>query len=193
MKWAAPGPANVGVGTGTSVAAEDSWDYCVGLVTPQGPNAAAAAAAGAVFGEWPAAAVPGKMEALGHSEWVEGPEVVAEDLLQPPHLYHPLASQTWHYVAASEGGAGASAEVQLWPAAGALSPCNLAPAALADHLAAEGQGVALLKGPGPLEAVASLVVPGNSGPVVAVVAGTEHDLPSDAAAVVGDAVASESL
>lgn len=189
MKWAAPGPANADVGTGTSAAAEDSWDYCVGLVTPQGPNAAAAAAAaGAVFGGWPAAAAPGKMEVLGHSERVEGPEVVAEDLLQPPHLYHPLTNQTWHYAAASEGGAGASAEVQLWPAAGPLSPCNLAPAALADHLAAEGQGVDLLKGPGPLEEVASPPVPGNSGPVVVVVAGTEHDLPSVVVVVVGDAV-----
>lgn len=111
--------------------------------------------------------------------------MVAEDLLQPPHRYHPLANQTWHYAAASEGGAGASAEVQLWPAAGALSPCNLAPAALVDHLAAEGQGVDLLKGPGPLEAVASPAVPGNSGPVVVVVAGTEHDSPSAAA---GDVV-----
>lgn len=110
MKWAAPGPANAGVGT--SVAAEDSWDCCVGLVIPQGPNAAAAAA-GAVSGGWLAAAVPGKMESLGHSEWVEGLEVIAEDLLQAPHLCQPLASPTWHYAAASAGGAGASAEVRL--------------------------------------------------------------------------------
>lgn len=178
--WAAPGPADVGGGTGTSVAAEDSWDYCVGLVTPQSPNAAAAAAAGAAFGGKPAAA--GKMEVLGCSEQAEGPEVVVEDLLQPPHRYHPLAGQTWHYAAASGGGAGAgaSAEVQLWPAAGAPSLCNLAPAVLVDHLAAEDHGVVLLKGPGPLEVVAFLVVPGNSGPVVP---GTAHDSPSAAAVV----------
>lgn len=85
--WAAPGLAGVGVGTGTSaVAAEGSWDYCAGLVTPQGPDAAVAVA----FGGGPAAAKPEKMEVQDHSEQAERAEAVAEDLLQLLHLPHSL-------------------------------------------------------------------------------------------------------
>lgn len=139
------------MGTGPSAAAaEGSWDCYAGLVTPQGPNAAAAAA-GAASGGGPVGAEPEKMKVGGHSEWAEGPEVAAEDLA----LHHPLAVQPWYSAAASGGGgagavAGASAGVQLWPAAGPLTLGNLAPAGLVDHQAAEGQEADLQVGPVPL-------------------------------------------
>ncbi len=80
--------------------------------------------------------------------------MAAEDLLQPLHLalHHRLAGQPWHSAAAFGGGAGAgaSAGVQLWPAAGPLTLGNLDPAGLVDHQAAEGQEVDLQVGPVPL-------------------------------------------
>lgn len=52
-----PDPAGVGVGTAPSAAAaEGSWDCCAGPVSPQGPNAAAAA--GAASGGEPVGAEP---------------------------------------------------------------------------------------------------------------------------------------
>lgn len=85
--WVAPGLVSVGVGTGTSaVAAEGSWDYCAGLVTLQGPDAAVALA----FGGGPAAAKPEKMGVQDHSEQAERAEAVAEALLHPLHLPHSL-------------------------------------------------------------------------------------------------------
>lgn len=110
--WAAPGPAGAGTEP-SAVAAEGSWDCCAVLVTRQGPDAAAAA--GAASGGWPVEAGPETMAVGAHSEWVEGPEVVAEDLLHSLHLHHLLAGQPWHSAAASGDGAGAeaSAGVQL--------------------------------------------------------------------------------
>ncbi len=55
------------MGTGPSAAAaEGSWDCYAGLVTPQGPDAAAAA--GAASGGWPVGAEPEKMKVGDHSE-----------------------------------------------------------------------------------------------------------------------------
>lgn len=152
-RWATAGPADVGAGTGPSAAAaEDSWDCCAGLVTPQGPDAAAAA--GEASGGGPVGAGPEKMEVGARFEGAEGPEVAAEDLLHPLHLalHRPLAGQPWHSAAASGGGAGAGAYagVQLRPAAGPQTLGNPAPAGLGDHQAAGAQEVDLRVGPDPL-------------------------------------------
>ena len=111
--WDVTGPA--GGGTGPSAAAAgDSWDCCAGPVTRRGPDAVAAAAAGAVSGGGPVVAGLEKMEVGGHLEWAEGLEMAAEDL---PHLalHRPLADQPWRSAAASGGcaGAGSYAAEQL--------------------------------------------------------------------------------
>lgn len=167
-----PGPADVETGP-SAAAAGGSWDCCAELVTLQGPDAAA----GAASDGGPVGAEPEKIEVGGHSEWVEGPEVAAEDLLHPLQLHHPLEGQPWHSVAASEGGAGAgaSAGVQLWPAAGPPTLDNLAPAGLGNHQAAEDQEVDPQVVPVPLKEAASQAVPCSPAPVVAEAAGIDHD------------------
>lgn len=187
--WAVPGPAGVGAGTGPSAAAGGSWDCCAGLVTPLGPDVAAA---GEASGEWPAEAKPERMEVQGHPDWAEGPAVAAEDLPHPLHLFHPLADQPWRSAAASGGGAGAGASVgvQLWLVAGPLILGNLAPAGQGDHQVAENQERALRVGPVPLKGAASQAVPCSLAPVGAVAAGIAHDsLPFVVAVVVAVAVA----
>lgn len=99
-----------------------------------------------------------------HSEWVEGPEVAAEDLLHPLHLalHRLLVDQPWYSAAAASGGgagAGASAGVQLWPVAGLLNLGNPAPAGQEGHRAAEGQGAGLQVDPAPRWEAASPAVP----------------------------------
>lgn len=151
----------MGAATGPfAVVAEGSWDCCVELVTPQGPDVAAA---GAVSGEEPVGARPERIEGGVHSVWAEGPEEAAVDLLHPLHLalHPPLVGQPWYSAAASEGGAGAgaSAEVQLWPAVVPPILGNLDPAGLGGHLVAEGREVDLQVDPVPLQEAASLAVP----------------------------------
>lgn len=191
--------APAGVGTGPSAAvAGGSWDCCAGLVTLQGPDVAAAA--GAVSGGGLVGAKPEKMEVQAHPDWAEGPEVAAEDLVPLLHLHHSLAGQLWHSAAASGDGvgAGASAGGQLRPAAGPPILDNLAPVGLGDHQAVEGQEV-VLQGPVPLKEAASQAVPCSPALVVAVAAGTDHDLLPfaaavvDAAAAAGDAVSLAAL
>lgn len=183
--WAAPGPAGAGAGTAPSaVAAEGSWDCCAGLVTPRGPDAAAA---GAAFAGGPAGAEPEKTEGRGHFDPAEGPEVAAEDPLCPPHhLRPPLASQPWRSAAAaaSGGGAGAGTSVggQPWLAAGPPILGNLVPAGPGDHRAAEGQEGDLPVGPVPLREAASQAVPCSPAPEGAAAAETVRDLLPFAAA-----------
>lgn len=156
--WAEAGPAGVDVEIGRSAAAaEGSWGYCAGLVTPRGPDVAAGATSGgALVG----------LEKVGvHFGQIEGPEVAAEGLLHPLHLdlHHPLAGQPWYVAAAVASGGDAvveaSAGVQLWPAAGPRSLGSLAPAGPVDHLAAEDQEADLQEDPVPQWEAASPAVP----------------------------------
>lgn len=169
--WAEAGPAGVDVETGRSAAAaEGSWGYCAGLVTHWGPYVAAGATSGG--------ALVGPEKVGVHFVQIEGPGVAAEGLLHPLHLdlHHPLAGQPWYVAAAAASGDDAVVEASVGvPAAGPQSLGSLAPAGPVDHQAAGDQEADLQEDPVPQWEAASPAVPWIPGPVVAVVAETDHD------------------